>query len=106
MTRCFIVYTVLSEDRWVKVNKDKPILQCCRQKVIPDSPHFGDVGLQIVQEFVGFFLSRSVNVGLCSVIIIIIIIIIIITGFSVYLHNSPGDITQFNNKSMQKTEKF
>ena len=39
-------------------------------------------------------------------IIIIIIIIIIIVGFSVYLHNSPGDITQFNNKSMQKTEKF
>ena len=39
-------------------------------------------------------------------IIIIIIIIIIIKGFSVYLHNSPGDITQFNNKSMQKTEKF
>jgi len=36
----------------------------------------------------------------------IIIIIIIIIGFSVYLHNSPGDITQFNNKSMQKTEKF
>ena len=103
MTRRFIVYTVLSKDRWVKVNKDKPILQCCRQKVIPDSPHFADVGLQIVQEFVGFFLSRSVNVGLCSV---IIIIIIIITGFSVYLHNSPGDITQFNNKSMQKTEKF
>ena len=32
--------------------------------------------------------------------------IIIIIGFSVYLHNSPGDITQFNNKSMQKTEKF
>ena len=39
-------------------------------------------------------------------IIIIIIIIIIIVGLSVYLHNSPGDITQFNNKSMQKTEKF
>ena len=38
--------------------------------------------------------------------VIIIIIIIIIIGFSVYLHNSPGDITQFNNKSMQKTEKF
>jgi len=36
----------------------------------------------------------------------IIIIIIIIIGFSVYLHNSPGDITQFSNKSMQKTEKF
>ena len=36
-------------------------------------------------------------------VIIIIIIIIIIIGFSVYLHNSPGDITQFNNKSMQKT---
>jgi len=36
----------------------------------------------------------------------IIIIIIIIIGFSVYLHNSTGDITQFNNKSMQKTEKF
>ena len=35
-----------------------------------------------------------------------IIIIIIMIGFSVYLHNSPGDITQFNNKSMQKTEKF
>ena len=35
-----------------------------------------------------------------------IIIIIIIIGFSVYLHNTPGDITQFNNKSMQKTEKF
>ena len=33
------------------------------------------------------------------------IIIIIIIGFSVYLHHSPGDITQFNNKSMQKTEK-
>ena len=33
------------------------------------------------------------------------LIIIIIIGFSVYLHNSPGDITQFNNKSMQKTEK-
>ena len=37
---------------------------------------------------------------------VIIIIIIIIIGFSVYLYNSPGDITQFNNKSMQKTEKF
>ena len=35
--------------------------------------------------------------------VIFIIIIIIIIGFSVYLHNSPGDITQFNNKSMQKT---
>jgi len=35
-----------------------------------------------------------------------IIIIIIIIGFSVYLHNSPGDITQLNNKSMQKTAKF
>ena len=34
-----------------------------------------------------------------------IIIIIIIIGFSVYLHNTPGDITQFNNKSMPKTKK-
>ena len=42
--------------------------------------------------------------GLCCHAVIIIIIIII--AFSVYLHNSPGDITQFNNKSMQKTEKF
>ena len=39
---------------------------------------------------------------LIAAFIIIIIIIIIIMGFSVYLHNSPGDITQFNNKSMQK----
>jgi len=37
---------------------------------------------------------------------IIIIMIIIIIGFSVYLQNSSVDITQFNNKSMQKTEKF
>ena len=35
-----------------------------------------------------------------------VFIIIIIIGFSVYLHNSPGDITQLNDKSMQKTEKF
>ena len=47
----------------------------------------------------GHFLRHSVDN-------IIIIIIIIIIGFSVYLHNSPGDITQFNNKGMQKTEKF
>jgi len=35
-----------------------------------------------------------------------VIIIIIIIGFSVYLHNSPGDITQFNNKSMQSCRRI
>ena len=48
-------------------------------------------------------ITRSTELKILGVTVIIIIIII---GFSVYLHNSPGDITQFNNKSMQKTEKF
>ena len=56
-----------------------------------------------------FKLGRRTELRFAKVTILIllliaafIIVIIIIMGFSVYLHNSPGDITQFNNKSMQK----
>ena len=40
------------------------------------------------------------------IVIVVVVVVVVVIGFSVYLHNSPGDITQFNNKSMQKTEKF